>query len=114
MEVRGNSVWFIDSACSSHMTGNRNYLTSLHTQAEGGHVSFENKTKGAILGTGEIKLNKSTKVCNVNLVKDLGYNLLSVAQMCDQGNNVVTFDSQECFSSEQGNQQTHTQRKKIK
>ena len=42
-------------------------------------------------------LNKSTKISNVNLVKDLRYNLLSVSQMCDQGNNVITFDSHECL-----------------
>ena len=61
------------------MTGNRDNLTSLHTKVEGGHVSFGNKNKGEIIGTGDIMLNKSTKISNVNLVKDLGYNLLSVS-----------------------------------
>ena len=79
------------------MTGNKDILISLHTHAEGGHVSFGNKNKGEVIGKGEVLLNRSIKVSNVNLVKDLGYNLLSVSQMCDQGNNIVTFDSDECL-----------------
>ena len=93
--MRGNYRWVIDSGCSNHMTGNKDHLTSLYTQVEGRHVSFSNKNKGEIIGTGDIMLNKSTKISNMNLVKDLGYNLLSVSQISDQGNNVITFDSHE-------------------
>ena len=69
--VRGNCTWVIDSGCSNHITRNKDHLTSLHTQVEGGHVSFGNENKGEIIGTGDIMLNKSTKISNVNLVKDL-------------------------------------------
>ena len=78
------------------MTGNKNYLTSLQEQP-GGQVSLGDKRKREIIGTGEAKITDSIRVKNVNLVKELGFNLLSVAQLCDQGNNKVTFTSKLCI-----------------
>ena len=79
------------------MTGSQIHLTSIQSNAMGGTVSFGNKGKGRIKGTGTAKLNQSIKASNVSLVEELGFNLLSVSQICDQGENLVIFDSKECL-----------------
>ena len=89
--------WIIDSGASNHMTGSQIHLTSIQSSATGGTVSFGNKGKGKIKGTGTAILNPSIKATKVSLVEGLGFNLLSVSQMCDQGENLVTFDSKECL-----------------
>ena len=89
-------MWFIDSACSCHMTGDKNQLSSLHRQSNGS-VAFGDKRCRKIEGTGETKLNENITVKQVSLVNELGFNLLSVSQLCDQGNNETTFTSKDCY-----------------
>jgi hypothetical protein len=61
-----------------------------------GLVSFGNDDSTRIIGKGTIKIgNKNTKAKNVLLVEDMKHNLLSVSQMCDQGQKIM-FDSQKC------------------
>ena len=96
VEVRGNGKWFIDSACSCHMTGNANQLSSLHKQSNGS-VALGDKRRREIVGTGETKINENIMVKQVSLVNELGYNLLSLSQLCDQGNNEAVFTSKDCY-----------------
>ena len=72
------------------MTAHSKNLVSLHNSAKG-KVSFGNKKEGTIVGTGVLRINEKVKVSDVSLVDNLGFNLLSISQICDQGNNVVTF-----------------------
>ena len=46
-------------------------------------------------------MSKFVKFLEISLVEDLKYNLLSVSQICEQGNNVVTFTTRDVkvFSS---------------
>ena len=71
-------------------------MSSLH-RIQGGNISFEDKSKGKICGMGIVKLNDHIKVNNVHLVENLGFDLMSVSQLCDQGRNEVTFTSRECI-----------------
>ena len=96
VEVRGNEKWYIDSACSCHMTGNANQLSSLHKQSNG-CVALGDKRRREILGTGETKINDNITVKQVSLVNELGFNLLSLSQLCDQGNNEAVFTSRDCY-----------------
>ena len=82
--------WFIDSACSSHMTGKAENFTSLQ-QFNGGRITFGDKRKAEISGMGKVKLTDQVDIDNVSFVEGLGFNLLSVKQLCDQGRNSVTF-----------------------
>jgi len=88
--------WFIDSGCSCHMTGYKDILSSFQ-ETKGGDISFGDKTTGGIIGQGSVELNSKIKVCTVHLVKNLGFNLLSVAQLCDEGPNKVVFTTSHCF-----------------
>jgi hypothetical protein len=61
-----------------------------------GSVTFGDNETSKIVGKLTLSLdNGSAKVENVLCVEDLKHNLLSVSQMCDQGN-TLTLDSQEC------------------
>ena len=95
-EVRQQDMWYIDSGCSYHMTGKQSKMSSLH-RLQGGNISFGDKSKGKICGMGTVKLNDHIKVNNVHLVENLGFDLMSVSQLCDQGRNEVIFTSKECI-----------------
>jgi len=62
-------------------------------------VSFGNDTPIVIKGKGSIFLKGKVKARNVMCVDGLKHNLLSVSQMCDQGNEVV-FRSNGCVVRE--------------
>ena len=78
-----NSIWYVDSGGSMHMTGCRYLINNFISQREGS-VSFGKNAKGYVLGHGNVSSGK-IQFDKVNLVENLEYNLLSVSQMCDKG-----------------------------
>ncbi|KAH9672866.1 hypothetical protein KPL70_017899 [Citrus sinensis] len=44
--------WYLDSGCSRHMTGNYSWFSSFTKIENGGDVSFEDNSKGKIIGIG--------------------------------------------------------------
>ena len=79
------SLWYIDSGCSKHMTGDKEKLESYTALEKGKKVSFGNDISAAIKGKGVAQLKEKVKAGNVLYVDGLKHNLLSVSQMCDQG-----------------------------
>ncbi|GJW30527.1 retrovirus-related pol polyprotein from transposon TNT 1-94 [Tanacetum coccineum] len=73
--------WIKDSGCSKHMTGNRK-LFSNYKAYNGGNIIFGSNLRGNIIGKGTIS-NDSLKIDNVEHVDNLGFNLLSIGQICD-------------------------------
>ncbi|GJT91654.1 retrovirus-related pol polyprotein from transposon TNT 1-94 [Tanacetum coccineum] len=73
--------WIKDSGCSKHMTGNQK-LFSTYKAYNGGNVIFGSNLRGNIIGKGTIS-NDSLKIDNVEHVDNLGFNLLSIGQICD-------------------------------
>ncbi|GJV25047.1 retrovirus-related pol polyprotein from transposon TNT 1-94 [Tanacetum coccineum] len=73
--------WIKDSGCSKHMTGNRK-LFSTYKAYNGGNVIFGSNLRGNIIGKGTIS-NDSFNIDNVEHVDNLGFNLLSIGQICD-------------------------------
>ncbi|GKB53264.1 retrovirus-related pol polyprotein from transposon TNT 1-94 [Tanacetum coccineum] len=63
------------------MTGNRK-LFSTYKAYNGGNVIFGSNLRGNIIGKGTIS-NDSLNIDNVEHVDNLGFNLLSVGQICD-------------------------------
>ena len=61
-------LWYVDSGCSKHMTGNKDKFLSLKKQD--GKVTFGDNTSGNILGKGTINLGKDNAK-NVFLVENL-------------------------------------------
>ncbi|KAD3640040.1 hypothetical protein E3N88_29263 [Mikania micrantha] len=88
-----NSIWYVDSGGSMHMTGSRSLLHNYFTGRKG-FVSFGNDAKGYIIGKGVVT-NGEIRFDDVNHVENLKYNLLSVSQMCDKGH-ISLFTKQDC------------------
>ena len=86
--------WYLDSACSRHMTGNPNNFLSLK-RVKGGKVAFGNGKTGEIQGIGKVGINLKQAIDDVYYVNGLQHNLLSISHMCDKGNKVV-FTAGEC------------------
>ncbi|XP_060178250.1 uncharacterized protein LOC132608205 [Lycium barbarum] len=82
-----NQKWYMDSGCSKHMTENMQNFLSLKA-FQGWSVSFGNGKKDCILGIRKIGKTQSHAIENVYYVDGLKYNLLSVSQICDRGNEV--------------------------
>ncbi|GJV97662.1 retrovirus-related pol polyprotein from transposon TNT 1-94 [Tanacetum coccineum] len=73
--------WIKDSGCSKHMTGNRK-LFSTYKAYNGSNIIFGSNLRGNIIGKGMIS-NDSLNIDNVEHVDNLGFNLLSIGQICD-------------------------------
>ncbi|XP_075092133.1 uncharacterized protein LOC107832674 [Nicotiana tabacum] len=73
--------WYLDSACSSHMAGDKNLFKEV-TKINGGSVKFGDDSKGKIVGTGTVPFNNNCNIIGVYLVDGLNYNLLSISQLC--------------------------------
>ena len=93
--LENRQLWFVDSGCSRHMTGERSNFLSL-TALNGGSVAFGNGKSGTIVGIGNIGKTLSHSIDNVHLVDGLKHNLLSVSQLCDK-NNLVLFSKTRCL-----------------
>jgi len=62
-----NQLWFVDSGCPRHMTGEKfNFLSLAATQGES--VAFENDKSGTIVGIGKIREPLSHSIDGVYLV----------------------------------------------
>ncbi|GJW41770.1 putative ribonuclease H-like domain-containing protein [Tanacetum coccineum] len=83
----------VDSGCSSHMTGNKAYLSE-YEDFNRGFVAFGSDPKGGkITGKGKIK-TANLDFDDVYFVDELKFNLFSVSQMCDKKNSVLFTESE--------------------
>ncbi|GJQ90194.1 retrovirus-related pol polyprotein from transposon TNT 1-94 [Tanacetum coccineum] len=74
-------LWYLDSGCSKHMTGDRSQLTNFVNKFLG-TVKFENDHVAKIFGYGDYHIGNVT-ILRVYYVEGLGHNLFSVGQFCD-------------------------------
>jgi hypothetical protein len=75
--------WLMDSSCSLHMTGNKQWFSSLTPLSHKEYVSFRDDKNGKVLGTSVVKINDHFTLNDVALVDKLRYNLFSVSQLVD-------------------------------
>ncbi|GJX71576.1 retrovirus-related pol polyprotein from transposon TNT 1-94 [Tanacetum coccineum] len=74
-------LWYLDSECSKHMTGNRSQLMNFVSKFMG-TVRFGNDQIAKIMGYGDYQLG-NVIISRVYYVEGLGHNLFSVGQFCD-------------------------------
>ncbi|KAI3747152.1 hypothetical protein L6452_09599 [Arctium lappa] len=86
-------MWFLDSGCSKHMTGQKALLSN-YTEKFSGNVRFGNDQLSPILGYGDI-IQDNITISKVSYVEGLGHNLFSIGQFCDKGLE-VNFKSKSC------------------
>ncbi|BAH94868.1 Os10g0400000 [Oryza sativa Japonica Group] len=82
--ARKENVWIVDSGCSRHMTGDKNWFSSLKKASKTESIIFGDASTSAVLATSLVKVNEKFELKNVALVEDLKYNLLSVLQIVDE------------------------------
>jgi hypothetical protein len=83
------NIWLIDSGCSRHMTGDKGWFSSLVPVVTRRYITFGDNGCGRVLSEGEIKVSDKITLRRVALVQSLGYNLLSVSQLLDEGFEVL-------------------------
>ncbi|VFQ68764.1 unnamed protein product [Cuscuta campestris] len=77
-------VWYLDSGCSRHMTGDASLLSNL-IPYDGPRVTFGGRNDfGLTKGLGNL-VYKGLTIQAVSYVEGLNYNLLSISQFCDKG-----------------------------
>ncbi|GJV23697.1 retrovirus-related pol polyprotein from transposon TNT 1-94 [Tanacetum coccineum] len=74
-------LWYLDSGCSKHMTGDRSRLRNFIKKFIG-TVRFGNEYFGAIMGYGDYVIGDSV-IFRVYYLEGLGHNLFPVRQFCD-------------------------------
>jgi hypothetical protein len=84
------SSWIIDSGCTNHMTGEKKMPTSyVKNKDSQDSIIFGDGNQGKVKGLGKIAISSEHSISNVFLVESLGYNLLSVSQLCNMGYNCL-------------------------
>ncbi|GJX36854.1 hypothetical protein Tco_0248411 [Tanacetum coccineum] len=87
-------LWYLDSGCSKHMTGDRSQLTNfVHKFLD--TVKFSNNQIAKIMGYGDYQIG-NIKISRVCYVEGLGHNLFSNGQLCDSDLEVA-FRKHMCF-----------------
>jgi hypothetical protein len=79
------NIWLIDSGCSRHMTRDKGWFSCLVPMVTKRYITFGDNGRGHVLSEGEIKVSDKITLRRVALVQSLGYNLLSVSQLLDEG-----------------------------
>ncbi|GKE29530.1 hypothetical protein Tco_1444914, partial [Tanacetum coccineum] len=74
-------LWYLDSGCSKHMTGDRSQLTNFVYKFLS-TVKFDNDQVAKIMGYGDYQIGNVT-ISRVYYVEILGHNLFSVGQSCN-------------------------------
>ncbi|GJY05866.1 retrovirus-related pol polyprotein from transposon TNT 1-94 [Tanacetum coccineum] len=87
-------LWYLDSGCSKHITGNRSQLINFVSKFLG-TVRFRNDQIARIMGHGDYQLG-NVIISRVYYVEGLGHNLFSVGQFCD-ADLEVAFRKNTCF-----------------
>ncbi|GJS85749.1 hypothetical protein Tco_0752290 [Tanacetum coccineum] len=87
-------LWYLDSGCSKHMTGDRSQLTNFVHKFLG-TVKFGNDQIAKIMGYDDYQIRNIT-ISKVYYVEGLGHNLFSVGQLCDSDLEVA-FRKHTCF-----------------
>ena len=81
-------LWYLDSGCSKHMTGDKSQFVNITFKQEG-HVTYGDNNKGRILGRGSIGDKSNLLIHDVLYVEGLKHNLISISQLCDKGYQVI-------------------------
>nr|GEV87201.1 reverse transcriptase domain-containing protein [Tanacetum cinerariifolium] len=87
-------LWYFDSGCSKHMTGDRSQLVNF-VQKFLGTVKFGNDHVAKIMGYGDYQIGNVT-ISRVYYVEGLGHNVFSIGQFCDSDLEVA-FRQHTCF-----------------
>ncbi|WVZ84702.1 hypothetical protein U9M48_031697 [Paspalum notatum var. saurae] len=67
------------------MTGHRKWFSSLNPMSTKEYITFGDNGQGKVLGLGLVSLSTKLSLREVTFVRNLGFNLVSVLQLLDEG-----------------------------
>ena len=83
----------LDSGCTNHMTEVRSMFSSYTLKIDSNEsILFGDNSKGDVIGLDKVAITLEHSITNVLHVDSLGYNLLSVSQLCEMGFNCLFTD----------------------
>lgn len=92
--AKREGVWFLDSGCSNHMSGSKDWFMEMDEQFRHS-VKLGNGAKMTVMGKGSIKLETeglTQVVRDVFYIPELKNNLLSIGQLQERGLAIVMKD----------------------
>ncbi|XP_040370261.1 uncharacterized protein LOC112183342 isoform X2 [Rosa chinensis] len=89
-------VWYVDSGCSRHMTGEKSWFVSFSSEFTTGSVTFGDGKKAKVMGKGTVNTPGIPNLQNVLFVEGLHANLISVSQLTDDYED-VNFNKTRCI-----------------
>ncbi|XP_048232873.1 uncharacterized protein LOC125370626 [Ricinus communis] len=93
-----SEVWYLDSGCNNHITGNKNYFMDLD-ESKKSRVTLGNNSQVQVCGIGTVAVDcKSGRkyIHNVMYIASLANNLLSLGQLLKKDYYAI-FDNEECM-----------------
>ena len=80
LKVFNSCLWYLDSGCLRHMTGDKSLFKSLK-EKEDVYVTFGDGSHSQVLGKGTIDIPGLPLLTNILYIKGLKANLLSITQI---------------------------------
>jgi len=75
-------LWYLDSGCSKHMTGDKTLLKKIQ-MGRGGKITYGDRSQSKVIGKGLIDILGLGASQEALYVEGLKANLLSISQFCD-------------------------------
>jgi len=82
LKVLDTCLWYLDSACSKYMTGDRGLLKDIQ-MARGGRITFGDGSQAKVIENGQINIPGLEVSQKTLYVEGLKENLLNISQLCD-------------------------------
>ncbi|XP_050888533.1 uncharacterized protein LOC127093634 [Lathyrus oleraceus] len=86
--VQGRDEWYLDSGCSTHMTGRKDWFVQIN-QAAKSKVKFADDTTLSVEGVGDVLIGKRngghSRIKDVLYIPGIKCNLLSIGQLLERG-----------------------------
>ncbi|KAK9734966.1 hypothetical protein RND81_04G174500 [Saponaria officinalis] len=87
LDAESGNIWYLDTGCSNHMTGNKELFSCLDDSYQG-EVSFGNKSKVLVKGKGNINIQSkngtNVTIADVYYVPGIFWNLLNFGQLTEK------------------------------
>ncbi|XP_050908040.1 uncharacterized protein LOC127121626 [Lathyrus oleraceus] len=93
--VQGRDEWYLDSGCSTHMTGRKDWFVQIN-QAAKSKVKFVDDTTLSVEGVGDVLIGKRngghSRIKDVLYISRIKCNLLSIGQLLERGYKICLED----------------------
>jgi len=94
LTILDTCLWYLDSGCSKHMTGDKTLLKEVQ-MGKGGRIAYGDGSQSKVIGKGIIDIPGLGTSQEALYVEGLKENLLSISQFCDN-DLVVQLSKKEC------------------